>query len=164
MVSALSVVLMLATAVLPVLMYVLPALCGMLIWYVSVLINKKYAVGVYFSTSFLSMLLLTDKETALAYALFFGFYPIIRDFFDKLPKALSVILKLVLFNICAVGVGVLGVFIFGVSAEEYYELGKWTIPFLLGLANVMFLMYENFMKKYRFFMEGIVNKTKKYFK
>ncbi len=164
MVSALSVVLMLVSSFAPVLMYVLPVLSGYLVWYVSIAISKKYALGVYFSTSILSLILLTDKETALAYALFFGFYPIIRDFLNKLPKAISVILKFIVFNVCAILVGFFGVLLFGVSAEEYSEFGKWTIPILLALANLMFIMYENTMNKLRFLLEEIVKKTRKYLK
>ncbi len=164
MVSALSVVLMLVSSVAPVLMYVLPVLGGCIVWYISELINKKYAAGVYFSTSFLSLILLTDKETALAYALFFGFYPIIRDCINKLPKAVSVIVKILLFNVCAVLVGFLGVFIFSVPTEEYSEFGKWSIPILLALANIMFLMYENMMNKLRFLLVAVVKKTRRYLK
>ncbi len=161
MVSALSVVLMFVSSFAPVLMYVLPVLSGFLVWYISELISKKYAAGVYFSTSFLSIILLTDKETALAYALFFGFYPIIRDYFKKLPKFIGWVLRFALFNACAVAVGFLGVFIFGLSADEYSEFGKWSIPILLALANIMFLMYENMMNKLNFLLIAIVKQTKK---
>ncbi len=164
MLCALSVVLMFASSFAPVLMYVLPVLSGFLVWYVSSLINKKYALGVYFSTSFLSLLLLTDKETALAYAMFFGFYPIIRDCFKQLPKLIGWVLRFGLFNACAVAVGFLGVFLFGLSTEEYQEFGKWTIPILLTLANIMFIMYENMMNKLHFLLDEIVIKTKKYLK
>ncbi len=164
MVSALSVVLMLISSVAPVLMYILPVLSGFLVWYISVLINKKYALGVYFSTSMLSLILLTDKETALAYAMFFGFYPILKDNFRKFPKIIEWILKFALFNACAVAVGFSGVLIFGVSSEEYSEFGKWTIPILLTLANLMFIMYENMMNMLKFLLLGFVKKTRKYLK
>ncbi len=162
MMSALSVVIMLASSIIPVLMYVLPVVSGYFVWYISELINKKYAIGVYFSTSILSLILLTDKETALAYALFFGFYPIIRFLLNRLPKVLCFVSKILLFNVCALAVGYIGVAVFGVSADEYTEFGKWTIPILLGMANSMFLLYENTMNKLKILIDLAVNNTKKY--
>lgn len=149
MTSALSVVLMLFTAVLPFLMYVLPIVTGLLILFIAELTDKKWALGVYLSTAILSMLLLTDKETALTYTLFFGYYPLIKDSFEKLPKTVSWILKFFLFNTAAVSIGFLGVALFGVSGEEYQEFGKLTIPLLLGMANILFILYDVMQTKYK---------------
>lgn len=149
MASALSVVLMLFTAVLPFLMYVLPIVTGILILFIAELTDKKWALGVYLSTAILSMLLLTDKETALTYTLFFGYYPLIKESFEKLPKVASWILKFILFNAAAVSIGYLGVALFGVSGEEYQEFGKLTIPLLLGMANIVFVLYDIMQTKYK---------------
>lgn len=164
MMSALSVVLMFFTTFTPILMYVLPILTGLIVWLVSQLIDKKWALGVYFSTSIISLILLTDKEAALTYSLFFGFYPLIKDAFERLPKVFSWVLKIILFNASAVLIGVAGVFVFGLSAEEYSEFGKATIPILLSLANIVFLMYDNMLKKYKFFMIELANRINKIFK
>ena len=164
MMSALSVVLMFFTTFTPILMYVLPILTGLIVWLVSQLIDKKWALGVYFSTSLISLILLTDKEAALTYTLFFGFYPLLKDAFERLPKVFSWVLKFILFNASAVLIGVAGVFVFGLSGEEYSEFGKATIPILLSLANIVFLMYDNMLKKYKFFMIELANRINKIFK
>lgn len=164
MMSALSVVLMFFTTFTPILMYVLPILTGLIVWLVSQLIDKKWALGVYFSTSIISLILLTDKEAALTYTLFFGFYPLIKDAFERLPKVFSWVLKIILFNASAVLIGVAGVLVFGLSGEEYSEFGKATIPILLSLANIVFLMYDNMLKKYKFFMIELANRINKIFK
>ncbi len=164
MMSALSVVLMFFTTFTPVLMYVLPILTGLIVWLVSQMIDKKWALGVYFSTAIISLVLLTDKEAALTYTLFFGFYPLIKDVFERLPKAISWIIKILSFNVSAVLIGVVGVFIFGLSGEEYNEFGKATIPILLTLANIVFIMYDNMLKKYNFFMVELASKITKVFK
>ncbi len=164
MMSALSVVLMFFTTFTPILMYVLPILTGLIVWLVSQLIDKKWALGVYFSTSIISLVLLTDKEAALTYSLFFGFYPLIKDAFERLPKVFSWVLKIILFNASAVLIGVAGVFVFGLSGEEYSEFGKATVPMLLSLANIVFLMYDNMLKKYKFFMIELANRINKIFK
>ena len=160
MITAISVVLMLASTLLPVLMYVLPIVTSIGVLLVSEFAGKKWAFGVYFSTAVLSMILLTDKETALTYTMFFGYYPIIKSLFEKLPRILSRVLKTIVFNLAAVGIGFLGVWLFGVSGEEYTELGKFTIPLLLILANVTFIMYDYAISKNYVLIERIVRKIK----
>ena len=160
MMGALSVVIMLLSSVLPILMYILPIATGMIVLFVSLLYNKKWGFGVYAVTSFLCLLLLTDKETALAYAMFFGYYPLVKDSFEKIPVVVAYPLKLILFNASAVGMGLAGVYIFGLSAEEYYEFGKATIPILLGLGNVVFVLYDFMITKYMFIAEDMSRKFK----
>lgn len=147
MMAALSVVLMFITTFVPVLVYVLPIVTGLIVFFISRLADKKWAMGVFFSTAFLSQVLLTDKEAALTYTLFFGYYPLLKETIEKLPKILSWLIKFLLFNIAAVSIGFLGVLLFDVSGEEYNEFGKFTIPVLLALANVTFILYDVALSK-----------------
>lgn len=162
--TALSVVLMMLTTLVPVFMYVLPIVTGLLVLFTADVSNKKWGAGVYFSTAFLSLLLITDKEAALTYALFFGYYPLIKDLIEKLPKALIWILKFILFNGAAVGIGVISFYLFGVSGEEYNEFGKYTIPILLIMANVAFILYDICLTKNRFLLTRFSEKFKKIIK
>lgn len=161
MMVALSVVLMSITTIIPVFMYIIPLLTGLVVLLCEKLSSKKWAIAVYFAVSALSLILVADKEAVLAYCLFFGYYPIIRDYLQKLPKLLFLVTKLGVFNLAAVLIGVLGVYLFGLSAEEYSEFGKATIPILLALANLMFFMYELLLGKYGFMIERIAKKIKK---
>ena len=161
MATALSVVIMLASTLLPVLMYVLPIVTSIGVLLVMNIADKKWAFGVYFSTVVLSMILLTDKETALTYAIFFGYYPLIKNAFEKLPRVLSRILKTLVFNAAAVSIGFIGVWFLGVSGEEYTELGKFTIPLLLILANVAFIMYDFAITKNGVLIERVAQKIKR---
>ena len=161
MMSALSIVLMFITTFISVLMYVLPIVTGLIVFFISEFAHKKWALGVFFTTAFLSLVLLADKEAGLTYALFFGYYPLIKHSVEKLPKALAWGVKLVLFNIAAVCIGVIGVVVFSVSAEEYKELGAFTIPLLLGLANVAFVFYDVAFSKYTGVLKYLAQKTQK---
>ncbi len=161
MITAVSVVLMSITTLIPVFMYVIPLITGIAVLLVDYVCNKKWAAGTFVATAVLSLLLVTDKEAVLAYAFFFGYYPIIKQYLIKLPSILKIIIQFVLFNASAVLVGVTGVFVFGLSAEEYKEFGKATIPILLGLANVMFIMYDLILRKYSFIAERVSVKIKK---
>lgn len=161
MVTALSVVLMAITTILPVLMYVLPLVTGVAVLIVSEVSNKRWGAGVYLATSLVSLVLLTDKETALAYALFFGYYPLIRNALEGLPKLLRYMLKLVVFNAAAVMIGAVGVFVLGLPADEYSEFGKATIPILLGLANLVFVLYDAIFSKWNVVFIAISQKIKR---
>lgn len=161
MVSALSVVLMLITTVLPVMMYVLPIVTGILVLLTAEVTTRKWAVGTFFSTAVISLLLLTEKETALTYLFFFGWYPLVRENFSKIPKLLRYALKLMVFNASAVVIGVVGVYVFGLSKDDYTEFGKYTIPILLSMANVVFVLYEMLLKKYSFFLKKAGERVRK---
>lgn len=162
--TALSVVLMMLTTLIPVFMYVIPIVTGLLVLFIADVSNKKWGAGVYFSTAFLSVLLITDKEAALTYALFFGYYPLIKDVIEKLPQLISWFLKLFIFNLAAVGIGVISFYVFGVSGDEYNEFGKYTIPILLIMANVAFILYDFCLTKNRFLLTRISDKFKKMIK
>ena len=161
MMAALSVVLMFVTTFVSVFVYVLPIVTGLIVFFVSEFADKKWASGVFFTTAFLSLVLLTDKEAGLTYALFFGYYPLIKYTIEKLPKALSWVIKLVIFNGAAVCIGVLGVVVFGISAEEYKELGEYTIPILLTLANVAFILYDVAFSRNTPLLKLLAQKTQK---
>ncbi len=161
MLTALSVVLMSLTTVLPVLMYVLPIITGVIVCIASDIGNKKWGFAVYFATAVLSLVLITDKEAALTYSLFFGYYTLVRDCLQKLPKPVRIALKLIMFNCAAVLIGLAGVYIFGLSAEEYSEFGKATIPVLLALANIVFIMYDSVLSKWNIVFGHIAEKIKK---
>lgn len=162
--TALSVVLMMLTTLVPIFMYVIPIATGLVVLFVADISDKKWGVGVYFSTAFLSLFLITDKEAALTYALFFGYYPLIKDIIEKLPKALGWLLKLILFNVSAVGIGVISFYLFGVSGEEYNEFGEYTIPILLIMANVAFVLYDFCLTKNRFLLMRFSESFKKIIK
>ena len=161
MVSALSVVLMLITTILPVMMYVLPIVTGILVLLAAEVTSKKWAVATFFSTAIISLLLLTEKETALTYLFFFGWYPLVREQMNKIPSVLQYVVKFILFNFSAVAIGVVGVYVFGLSKEDYTEFGKYTIPILLGMANVVFVLYELMLKKYSAVLRKAGERVKK---
>ena len=162
--TALSVVLMMLTTLIPVFMYVIPIITGLLVIFTADVSNKKWGTGVYFSTAFLSLLLITDKEAALTYTLFFGYYPLIKDLIEKLPGLISWILKFILFNLATVSIGVISFYVFGVSGDEYNEFGKYTIPILLIMANVAFILYDICLTKNRFLLNRLSQKFKKIIK
>ena len=141
MVSALSVVIMLLTNIMPSMMYVIPIITGAIVFAVNEIIGKKWAVGVFFVTSFISFVLLTDKEAALNYTLFFGYYPLLKPLYEKLPKVLSWGVKVLTFNVALVAIGLIVTFIFKLPFLDE-DMGKFTIPIFAVLFNIVFVMYD----------------------
>ena len=143
MISALSLVIMLLTAVIPYLEYALPAMSGILLVLMVIEINKKWAFGVYAAVGILSLLLATDKEAAVMYVAFFGYYPVIKAVLEsKLPRIAEWIVKFLIFNVTMVASYFVLIGVFGISMEDMNELGKYGPLILLALGNVVFLVFD----------------------
>lgn len=142
-VSALSLVLMISVAIIPFLTYALPAVASVLITFVVMEIDKKWAFGVYCTVSILGFLLVGDKEVAMMYIAFFGYYPIIKAVFEsKIPAAASWILKLILFNASIVAAYVVMINLMGVTVDEINDYGMIAVPVLLGAGSIAFVLYD----------------------
>lgn len=142
MVAALSVVIMMLT-VIPVMTYSAPAFAGILLMVIVIEINKKWAFGVYVAVGILSLLLAADKEAAVMYVAFFGYYPIIKAILEsKLPKLLEWISKFLIFNVTMVASYFVLIRVFGLSMDDMNELGKYGPLILLAMGNVVFVVFD----------------------
>lgn len=147
-VAALSISIMFMVSVVPFLTYALPAAAAVLLIPVIIEINKKWALGVYFSVSILSLLILPNKEVAVIYAAFFGYYPVLKSFFESRYKKLPEwIFKLLIFN-CTIAVSYYLMMRFmGVTIDEMDSFGVYAIPILLGLGTISFILYDYALTK-----------------
>ena len=142
-VSALSLVLMISVAVIPFLTYALPAVAGVLIVFIVVEIDKKWAFGVFSAVAILAFLLVPDKEVAMMYIAFFGYYPIIKAVLEsRLPVALSWVVKVLLFNLTMVAAYLVLIFVMGIEVDEITEYGMIAVPMLLGAGSITFIAYD----------------------
>ena len=122
--TALSVVLMFLTGIIPFLTFALPALAGALLILIVMEIGPKWALCVYAAVSILSLLVVADKEAAMMYAAFFGYYPVIKSFLEsKLPRVVEWIVKFLIFNAAMVLAYVIIIFVFGMPLDEMEEFG-----------------------------------------
>lgn len=144
MIAALSLVIMLLTAVIPYLQYALPAMSGVLLVIMVIEINKKWALCTYAAVSILSFLILPNKEAAMMYFAFFGCYPILKPVLESRIKnnKLCWLIKALFFNAVAVAAYMIIIYVFGMPLDELEEYGKWAIPILLGMGNVMFVLFD----------------------
>lgn len=146
MLSALAIVIMLM-AYFPYLTYALPALAGALFAVVMVELGSKWALGGYITAAVLS-LLLCEKEAAVIFVAFFGYYPILKAFLERCASRIAEYLfKFLTFNIAVAVAYVIIIFVFGIPMEGLGDFGKYTVLILLVLANIMFLVYDMALSK-----------------
>jgi hypothetical protein len=141
MLTALAVVVMLM-AYFPYLTFALPVIAGGLLAIIMFEINSKWALGGFFASAILS-LLFCEKEAAMLFVAFFGYYPIVKSFLERISsRILEYILKFSVFNIAIIGAYLVIIFVFGIPMEGMGDFGKYTVVILLVLVNIMFLIYD----------------------
>lgn len=164
-VSALCLVTMFLSGILPALYLLLPMIAGILLMIIAVEVNTSWAFLTYIAVSLLSLIITFDKEAALIFIMFFGHYPILRFYIGKLPlKLLRRLIKLAVFNICIVAYFYATVYIFGLDQmlEEFGELGRYGAWIMLGIANVIFVLYDlNLDVMYGLYHKKIMPKFRK---
>ena len=142
-IAALSLILMLLTALIPFGTYAFPALAGMLTVLIVINLGYGYAAAVYFATAFLSFLLLTDKEAALYYAVFLGFYPFVKSVIERVrSKALQYLIKYALFNVCMIAAFYIGMTLLSVPKESFNVFGVYLPWLFLLFGEAVFFVYD----------------------
>jgi hypothetical protein len=94
---------------------------------------------VYAAISLLSLLLIPNRLPAIFFALFFGFYPIIKEKLERLPRVISWLLKEIIFNVAFAIMAILVMFVFTIG-EVAIDL-----PYILGivfLGELTFVLYD----------------------
>lgn len=144
-VSALCLVMMFLTAVIPPLNITLPLFAGMLISVVAIEISHSWAFVTYVVVSVLSFFLTPDKEAAIFFAVLFGYYPILKDVTDKIKfKPFQWIIKIIIFNAAIVIIYQLTVKLLGTVdlIEEFGFMKQYMLPALLLIFNFILILYD----------------------
>lgn len=149
MLVALSVVILIPSAM-ELFVYALPAMAGILTMFAVIELDKKWAAGIYAATSILGLLLVPNKEAVVIYAVFFGYYPILKAVVEsKLPRAAEYAVKFLVFNVALVLDFFIMTKIFGMPFESFMgiegETGGWVkyiVPILLVLGNLTFTVFD----------------------
>lgn len=144
--GALAVVIMSLGALIPVMTYVCPMACALLLEVVRFTCGQRVAWAWYGAVAILGLLLSPDKEAAALYA-FIGYYPIVKPKMDG--KKLSWLYKGVLFNGCIVLMYFFLLRILGMEAlaEEFREMGGIMLAVLLLLGNVTFFLLDRLLSR-----------------
>jgi len=143
--SSLCLLLMFMTGLIPFSTFAVPALAGMVLIAVVIENGYKAAALVYIATSFLSVFIVPDREAAMIFIFFFGYYPILKGKIEKFKsKILELTLKFFIFNISVVLAYVFIINILGIDdvLDNIGVIGKYSPLILLALGNIVFVIYD----------------------
>lgn len=141
--TALSVVCMLLTAIIPVATFCCPILASIILAIVLIEQNSRWALCVYSAVSILSLFLVPDKESVVYYIVLFGYYPILKQLTEKIQLVVfRWIVKLLIFNAAAVAAFFATIYIIGIPKESFVVAGLYLPWAFLAAGNIIFLMYD----------------------
>lgn len=144
-ISSLCLLMMFLTAVFPLLAITLPIFSGMLITVVAIETNPKWGLVTFASVAILSFFVTPDKEAAILFALFFGYYPVLKAYIErKKPKLLQWIVKLVIFNIAIVCIYYIIINVLGTVDffEEFGFFNEYLVAGMLVFGDLVFVLYD----------------------
>lgn len=166
-IAALSVVIMLTTYLSPFLVYTAPQFAGILLIVILEELDRKWAFGTYVAISLLSLFMIADKEAAVFFTFFFGYYPVLREFLSTKIKKNQVLLLLgwIVFNAASAAAILLCAFVLRIDYGEFYNDGKILIILSVFLMNVVFFVYDFLLVRvHTYYRIKIKAKIKKIFK
>ena len=147
-VAALSVVVLFMTGIVPVATVALPAVAGCFLIAVVAETSVRWGVMVYAVVSVLSLFLVPDREAALLYVVFFGYYPALYGALGRVRnRVLCRVLKFLVFNAAIVLESLLAIFLLHVPMAEMLPFGR-IIPsvavlcFCIRFGNLMRQMHS----------------------
>lgn len=142
--GALSVAIMLLGALIPLAMFIAPAVASLLVMIVCTECGRRLAWTEYAAVSLLAVLFVPDKEVALVF-LFLGYYPLVKPWFDRLHlRVLHTAAVLLYFNgsILAMYALLYWLFFPGQLASELAGAGLALAAATLLVGNIAFLLFD----------------------
>ncbi len=132
--------------------YVGPTFGGLILIWSVVEMGYVPSTLIFASTAVLSLFLSANKEPAVLYAAFFGYYSILRELLEEKVriKVIKWIIKFVVFNVSVVAAYAVLIYIFGMPLDEIGGLGKYSLVIMLALGNLLFLVYDFAVKRIKF--------------
>jgi len=137
MLCALCVVLMLIGSLIEVVDLSAAALASFAIIFAVIELGGAYPTLIWLSASVIGILLLPGKLPAVYFSMFFGWYPIAKNYFERLPSVLSWAAKLVSIAVSVTAMYYIGEAVLGVG-EQIEDL----TPLLIGGTCVVFVIYD----------------------
>ncbi len=143
MVTALSVVLLLTSSIIPIMTYAAPLLCGLLLVPVQLEFNRRSAFLTFLATAILTLILGFDKELAFFY-LFLGYYPLVKWSFDRKKKPWSTLLKLAFFSFALLAMYAFLTYVLHVTAvvADFEDMGRVMTFFFFILMVICLMLFD----------------------
>lgn len=139
--AALALALMFLGGVLPFASIACPVLASLVLIPVYAECGRKWSLLWYAAVGILALFIAPTKESAILFV-FFGYYPMLRKYLNRLP--LRLVWKLLYFNLVVVLAYGLMIHVLQLQevTAEFADVGKWMLVVMLLLANVSFVVYD----------------------
>ena len=102
--------------------------------------GKKPTLCVYAAVSVLALLIVPNKFTPICYVLLFGIYPIVKPYFDRTGKILSLVFKFFAFN--AVYMIIYAVSVQFLLLDDIASIGSAMFFVTIALGNFAFFVFD----------------------
>lgn len=102
-------------------------------------LRGKYPYLIYGVSATLTFILFPGSTASLYYAVFIGYYPIIKKYLEKIPGVFSLVAKLASFNAALGVIALLSRYLF---ISEEAETGKALLIAIVIFANVFFVVFD----------------------
>ena len=141
--AGLGLALMFFTALLPMATFALPALAGLLMIMIVIEMGARWAWPTFAVVAILSVFFVPDKQAALLYVIFFGYYPILKALIERLKnKIVQWVLKYAVFNAAIVSAYFIAIYLLSIPADSLSLFGV-SLPWVFWIAgNVIFFIYD----------------------
>lgn len=151
MMAALSVVILCLGGLVPLATFACPMLAMLCLVPAVCEYGQGAALLLYGAAAILSLLLCPDKEIAFLYA-FLGWYPPVRAWLDRIPRAVRWLVKCGLFTATVLVMYTLILRLFRLEAvvDEFSEYSTAMTAALLALGNVVFLAFDQVLARMAF--------------
>lgn len=146
--TALVCVIMLLANLIPIGQYAIPAIAGLIIYMMSFVSGKRWGLYSYIASSVISFVICADKETAMCFILFFGYFPLLKNIFEKIKiRFIGFLLKLLVFNTAAIVIYFICLYVFGIT--QNFNIFGIDLPLvMLLLFNLIFIAYDRMLSVY----------------
>lgn len=157
--SSLALVVMFVFGFVPTLEYLTPALAGVLIYVIRESLGVKYGLVSYVAVGILCVLITSNYEVAMLFIFLLGYYPILREFLQKIKlRLLRGLVKFAVFTVSSLSCYGLLIYVFGMVylLEEMNEFGQFGVVFVFALSLAAFVAYDIFLGYFKPFYEKII--------
>lgn len=158
--SGLALTLMFILGMIPAFEYISPAVSGVLIWTIKDRLGVKYGLTSYLAVGILCLLITPNYEAAMMYLFLLGYYPILREYFQKIRlKALRWFVKLALYAGSSIAAYMLLIYLFGMTQlldDMTDGFGKYGTLIILGMGALAFVLYDIILGLYAPFYEKLI--------
>ncbi len=121
----------------------LPAIAGCLLIPVVVEANVRWGFATYAAVAVLSFIIAPDREAALFYIVFFGYYPVLFAVIGRIKnKVLRYAAKLLVFNAALTVEVLVSVNLLGIPMNEIGDLGQYSLIITYVLYNIICIFYD----------------------